>query len=73
MSKPKTKTPKAKTKGASRISQAVEFMNAEVKKLGGAAKLERGARQELCAKAAEKFELALATCLTQFQKRVRHG
>jgi hypothetical protein len=71
MSKPKTKTPpKAKAKGPSRISQAVEYMSAEIKKLGGPDKLERGARKELCAKAAEKFGLALATCVTQYQKQI---
>jgi hypothetical protein len=73
MSKPKTKTPKAKAKEPSRISKAVEFMAAEVKKQGGAAKLERGARKVLCAKAAEKFGIAVATCVTQYQKQVRHG
>jgi hypothetical protein len=68
-SKPKA-SPQPKAKGPSKIALAVEYMEAEIKKLGGFAKLERGARKALCIAAAKKFELAEATCATQWQKQI---
>lgn len=66
---------KAKTNGngehkPSRVSKAVEFMTAEVKKQGGLSKLEHGARKAIVEAAAKKFGLAVPTCATQYQKQV---
>lgn len=77
--KKKSATTKAKAKGKttnttkapSRISQAVEWMQGEVKKQGGLAKLEPGARKTILEAGAKKFSLALPTMATQWQKRVR--
>lgn len=69
--KAKTSTGKGKTqKGPSRISQAVEYMRAEVKKAGGQKNLERGWRKELFERAAKKFNLAPVTCSIQYNKQV---
>lgn len=62
----KTAAPRAPSK----ISKAVEWMSAEVKKAGGHDKLERGFRKELLEKAAAKFELAVSTCSIQYNKQV---
>jgi hypothetical protein len=67
--KPKA-PPVPKVKGPSKISRAVEYMQAEIKKLGGLDKLEHGMRKELYTKAAEKFGLAVATCTTQYHKKI---
>ena len=60
-------------KGPSKISQAVEFMAAEVKKAGGQNKLERGFRKELFERAAKKFDLSPITCSIQYNKQVLNG
>jgi hypothetical protein len=69
----KKATAPKKNKGPSKISQAVEFMAAEVKKAGGQAKLERGFRKELFEKAAKKFDLSPITCSIQYNKQVLNG
>jgi hypothetical protein len=70
MAKVKSKPRGDKSKSPSRISQAVAFMTGEVKKAGGVDKLKQGFRKQLCERAAEKFGLAIATCLTQYQKQI---
>ena len=66
------KTIATKTKGGpSRITQAVEYMRAEVKKAGGLNKLEHGVRKTIIEAAAKKSGLAIPTCNTQYQKQVR--
>jgi hypothetical protein len=71
MAKAKAKPKAPAAKPPSKITLAVEYMQAEIKKLGGIAKLERGARGQLCAAAAKKFGLAEATCFTQWQKQIK--
>jgi hypothetical protein len=72
--KPKAAAKKAagpkKDKGPSRISQAVEFMKAEVKKEGGQKNLERGWRKELFERTAKKFGLKASTCGIQYNRNV---
>lgn len=65
------KAPK-KEKGPSRISQAVEWMRAEVKKLGGQAKLERGQLKEMYSKGATKFGLSTITMSIQYGKQIKN-
>lgn len=65
------KAAKARTpKGPSRISRAVEYMTAEVKKEGGQKALERGWRKELFERTGKKFDLAASTCSIQYNKQV---
>lgn len=76
--KAKSKTAKAakpvkKDKGPSKISQAVEYMKAEIKKTGGQKALEKGDRKALFEKTAKKFGLAEGTCATQYNKQIING
>ncbi len=66
----KTKAPKV-DKGPSRISRAVEYMKAEVKKAGGHAKTDRAFRADLYERAAKKFDLKKVTCGIQYGRQVK--
>lgn len=67
----KPKKAAAGPKGPSRISQAVDWMRAYIKKKGGQDKLARGDLKDMYAEGAKMFDLSTITMSIQYNKQVR--